>query len=49
MEPTKLLEALRTAECLKDATRHLLYIWRTPGKCCGALLEDHSDGILGQR
>ncbi len=22
MEPTKLLEALRTAECLKDATRH---------------------------
>lgn len=48
MKPEKLIEVLSVAERLKDAVRPLLYIRRQAGECCGAFLENYSDGIFCQ-
>ena len=48
MKPEKLIEVLSVAERLKDAVRHCYIRWKA-GECCGAFLENYTDGLFCQR
>ena len=49
MKPEKLIEVLSVAERLKRCGASLLHIRWKAGECCGAFLENYTDGLFCQR